>query len=69
MVRCAQKSGFANEEVTPHRSSLSVRGEPLERIEVSLSRAEWLKNNDGEPSINHDLLRSGGRRAKSNPWP
>jgi len=41
MVRCAQKAGFTNHEIMPHRSSVSVRGEPLERIEFSLSRAEW----------------------------
>lgn len=41
MVRCAQKAGFTNEEIMPHRSSTSVRGEPLERIEFSLTRAEW----------------------------
>jgi len=43
MVRCAQKVGFANEKITPHRSPISVRDEPLERIEFSLSRAEWAK--------------------------
>ena len=47
MVRCAEKVGFANEKITPHRSSISVRGEPLERIEFSLSRAEWAKSNMG----------------------
>ena len=44
MVRCAQKAGFGNEEISPHRAQHSVRGEPLERIEFSLSREEWLKN-------------------------
>ena len=43
MVRCAQKAGFTNPKIMPHRASISVRGEPLERIEFSLSRAEWLK--------------------------
>lgn len=47
MVRCAQKVGFGNETITPHRSEISVRGEPLERIELSLSRTEWLKINHG----------------------
>ena len=47
MVRCAQKAGFANKEIMPHRASISVRGEPLERIEFSLSRAEWLITNRG----------------------
>ena len=41
MVRCAQKAGFSNQKTMPHRSPMSVRGEPLERIEFSLSRAEW----------------------------
>ena len=44
MVRCAQKAGFANGKTMPHRAPNSVRGEPLERIEFSLSRAEWGKN-------------------------
>ena len=48
MVRCAQKAGFTNPEIMPHRASISVRGEPLERIEFSLSKAEWFKiNRDG----------------------
>ena len=47
MVRCAQKAGFKYEEIMPHRSTVSVRGEPLERIEFSLSKAEWLKKSDG----------------------
>ena len=45
MVRCAQKAGFTNQKTMPHRSSISVRGEPLERIEFSLSSAEWYKTN------------------------
>jgi RimJ/RimL family protein N-acetyltransferase len=45
MVRCAQKAGFTNQEITPHPSSLSIRAEPLERIEFSLSSAEWHKTN------------------------
>jgi RimJ/RimL family protein N-acetyltransferase len=45
MVRCAQKAGFTNQEIMPHRSSISVRGEPLERIEFSLSSAEWYATN------------------------
>jgi len=47
MVRCAQKAGFTNKKNMPHRSSISVRGEPLERIEFSLSSAEWSKTNRG----------------------
>jgi RimJ/RimL family protein N-acetyltransferase len=45
MVRCAQKAGFTNSKIIPHRSSISVRGEPLARIEFSLSSAEWFKTN------------------------
>lgn len=41
MVRCAQKAGFTTYELMPHRSETSVRGEPLERIEFTLTRAEW----------------------------
>lgn len=49
MVRCAQKAGFTTQKTMPHRSSISVRGEPLERIEFSLSSAEWFKaNRDGD---------------------
>jgi hypothetical protein len=47
MVRCAQKAGFTNEKITPHRSPISVRGEPLERIEFSLTKVEWLKKFNG----------------------
>ena len=48
MVRCAQRAGFTNQKIMPHRSSISVRGEPLERIEFSLSSAEWyITNRDG----------------------
>jgi RimJ/RimL family protein N-acetyltransferase len=45
MVRCAQKAGFTNPIITPHHSSVSIRGEPLEYIEFSLSSAEWSKTN------------------------
>ena len=45
MVRCAQKAGFTNKKIIPHHSAISVRGEPLERIEFSLTRAEWHKTN------------------------
>jgi RimJ/RimL family protein N-acetyltransferase len=45
MVRCAQKAGFTNQKIMPHRSPISVRGEPLKRIEFSLSSAEWFKTN------------------------
>ena len=51
MVRCAEKAGFTYHKIMPHRSSISVRGEPLERIEFSLSSAEWYKiqRDDGSP--------------------
>jgi RimJ/RimL family protein N-acetyltransferase len=42
MVRCAQKVGFPSYELMPHRVEVSVRGEPLERIEFSLIRDEWV---------------------------
>ena len=45
MVRCAQKAGFTNQKTMPHSSSTSIRGEPLERIEFSLSSAEWYQTN------------------------
>ena len=48
MVHCAQKAGFTNQKIMPHPTSTSIRGEPLERIEFSLSSAEWCKaNRDG----------------------
>jgi hypothetical protein len=31
----------------PHRAEFSVRGEPLERIEFSISREDWSAQNDG----------------------
>jgi len=42
MMRCAQKSGFRIAARMPHSAQCSVRGEPLERIEFSISREEWL---------------------------
>ena len=42
MMRCAEKSGFHELARMPHRADTSVRGEPLERIEFSISRGEWL---------------------------
>lgn len=44
MVRCAEKAGFRDPVIMPHRSPTSVRGEPLERIEFTLSREEWHQN-------------------------
>jgi len=46
MVRCAQKSGFTTYQLMPHRSKTSIRGEPLERIEFTLTRQEWVKNRE-----------------------
>lgn len=42
MIRCAEKSGFKEIERTPHRAEYSVRGEPVERIEFSITHGEWL---------------------------
>ena len=42
MMRCAEKSGFQVMARMPHRAEYSVRDEPLERIEFSISRGEWL---------------------------
>jgi RimJ/RimL family protein N-acetyltransferase len=41
MVRCAEKSGFTEVARMPHRAAFSIRGEPLERIELSISREDW----------------------------
>jgi RimJ/RimL family protein N-acetyltransferase len=41
MMRCAEKCGFPEAVRMPHRAALSVRGEPLERAEFSMSRAAW----------------------------
>jgi RimJ/RimL family protein N-acetyltransferase len=40
MVACALKCGFHEIGRMPHRTSSSVRGEPLERVEFSLSQSE-----------------------------
>lgn len=47
MVRCAKKVGFRNQAIMPHRSSISIRGEPLKRIEFSLTKAEWDQTKKG----------------------
>jgi RimJ/RimL family protein N-acetyltransferase len=48
MIRVAQKCGLRNAGLSPHRAALSVRGEPLEFIHFSMSRAEWsVCGNDG----------------------
>jgi RimJ/RimL family protein N-acetyltransferase len=48
MIRCAQKSGFKELARITHRAEYSVRGEPLERIEFSISRQNWLAQRDGD---------------------
>lgn len=47
MVRCARKCGFKEITRRPHRAKFSIRGEPLERIEFSITRSEWLARGDG----------------------
>ena len=47
MVRCAEKAGFTLAARMPHPAEFSVRGEPLERIEFSISREDWSAKNDG----------------------
>jgi len=47
MMRCAEKSGFAEAARMPHRADQSVRGEPLERVEFSVSRIERARRADG----------------------
>jgi RimJ/RimL family protein N-acetyltransferase len=47
MMRCAAKSGFKEIGRMPHRAEYSVRGEPLKRIEFSISRAEWSAQRSG----------------------
>jgi RimJ/RimL family protein N-acetyltransferase len=42
MVRCAEKCGFKEITRSPYETEYSVRGEPLERIELSISREDWL---------------------------
>jgi len=42
MMRCAEKCGFKESGRMAHRAEHSVRGEPLERVEFAISRAEWL---------------------------
>jgi RimJ/RimL family protein N-acetyltransferase len=46
MVRCAEKCGFREIGRTPYPVEYSVRGEPLERIEFSISRQERLVQRD-----------------------
>ncbi|MEW6717540.1 MAG: GNAT family N-acetyltransferase [Chloroflexota bacterium] len=48
MVRCAEKCGFEKYILMPHRVEHSVRGEPLERIEFTLTCSEWLSRKTRE---------------------
>jgi RimJ/RimL family protein N-acetyltransferase len=41
MVRCALKAGFEEVSRSPHRAPVSVRGEPLERIDLAISWSRW----------------------------
>ena len=41
MIRCALKAGFEEVSRSPHRAELSVRGEPLERIDLAISWSRW----------------------------
>ena len=41
MVTCAKRAGFHEVERGAHRAEISVRGEPLERIVLAISRGEW----------------------------
>jgi RimJ/RimL family protein N-acetyltransferase len=42
MMRCAEKCGFRERARMPHRAPVSVRGEPLERVEFAITRDAWL---------------------------
>jgi RimJ/RimL family protein N-acetyltransferase len=50
MMRCAEKCGFKEVARAPYDTEHSVRGEPLERIEFSISREEWLVLRDSGSS-------------------
>ncbi|MGD9140976.1 MAG: GNAT family N-acetyltransferase [bacterium] len=41
MIRCAVSAGFEEVSRSPHRASLSVRGEALERIDFAIARGRW----------------------------
>lgn len=60
MVRCAEKSGFQIVARMPHPARYSVRGEPLERIEFSISREDWLARQE---IASADVLGCGGAEA------
>jgi RimJ/RimL family protein N-acetyltransferase len=46
MVRCAEKCGFREVGRSAYETKFSVRGEPLERIEFSITRQQWLARRD-----------------------
>jgi RimJ/RimL family protein N-acetyltransferase len=47
MQRVAAKCGFREIGRSPYDTEFSVRGEPLERVEYALSRAEWFARSGG----------------------
>jgi RimJ/RimL family protein N-acetyltransferase len=47
MVHVAEKCGFRETGRSRYDTEFSVRGEPLERIEFSSSRGEWLDQGSG----------------------
>ena len=47
MIRCALKAGFEEVYRSPHRAAISIRGEPLERIDLAISRGRWVYKNQG----------------------
>ncbi len=49
MRRVAEKVGFRELGKSPHRAPFSVRGEPLEFIEYTISRADWLECGPSRP--------------------
>jgi len=48
MMRCAEKCGLKEVARTPHRERLSIRGQPVERVEFSITRSEWLAQRDDD---------------------
>lgn len=41
MIRAALRAGFEETSRSPHRAAVSIRGEPLERIDLAVSRLRW----------------------------
>jgi len=48
MIRSALKAGFEEVSRSPHRAPVSIRGEPLERIDLAISRSRWDSHRDVE---------------------